>query len=81
MRSLNCLTQKSIADMIVKANTHPGCTVTGIRVCTTALRRPNTFNGLPTLRYWLFWASSGMPSAAARLIVVAHNAALGRGVL
>jgi hypothetical protein len=29
MRSLNCVTQKSIADMLVKANHHPGCTVTG----------------------------------------------------
>lgn len=29
MRSLDCVTQKSIAEMVVKANTHPGCTVTG----------------------------------------------------
>ena len=37
MRSLNCLTQKSIADMIVKANTHPGCTVTGQNIASHSI--------------------------------------------
>jgi hypothetical protein len=29
VRSLDCVTQKSIVEMIVKANKHPGCTVAG----------------------------------------------------
>ncbi|MGA8089324.1 MAG: DUF3617 family protein [Terracidiphilus sp.] len=37
MRSLNCITQKSIADMIVKANNHPGCTVSGQNVTSHSI--------------------------------------------
>ena len=37
MRSLSCITQKSIADMIVKANNHPGCAVSGQNEPATAL--------------------------------------------
>ena len=37
VRSLNCITQKSIADMIVKANNHPGCTVTGQNITSHSI--------------------------------------------
>jgi hypothetical protein len=37
MRSLSCITQKSIADMIVKANNHPGCTVSGQNVTSHSI--------------------------------------------
>ncbi|HMG84984.1 MAG TPA: DUF3617 family protein [Terracidiphilus sp.] len=37
MRSLNCITKKSIADMIVKANNHPGCTVTGQNITSHSI--------------------------------------------
>lgn len=37
MRSLDCVTQKSIAEMIVKANTHPGCTVTGKNITSHSI--------------------------------------------
>jgi hypothetical protein len=47
MRSLDCVTQKSIAETIVKANTHPGCTVTGKNITSHSItvdiscNRPN----------------------------------------
>ena len=37
MRSLSCIMQKSIADMIVKANNHPGCTVSGQNVTSHSI--------------------------------------------
>ena len=37
MRSLNCLAQKSIAEMIIKSNNHPGCTVTGQNVTSHSI--------------------------------------------
>jgi Protein of unknown function (DUF3617) len=37
MRSLSCITQKSIADMIVKANNHPGCAVSGQNVTSHSI--------------------------------------------
>lgn len=36
-RSLDCVTQKSIAEMVVKANKHPGCTVTGQNVTSHSI--------------------------------------------
>jgi hypothetical protein len=37
MRSLDCVTQKSIAETIVKANTHPGCSVTGQNITSRSI--------------------------------------------
>ena len=36
-RSLSCVTQKSIADVIVKANNHPGCTVSGQNITSRSI--------------------------------------------
>jgi len=36
-RSLDCVTQKSIAEMIIKANKHPGCTVTGQNITSHSI--------------------------------------------
>lgn len=37
IRSLDCVTQKSFAEMVVKANKHPGCTVTGQNVTSHSI--------------------------------------------
>ena len=37
MRSLSCITQKSIADMIVRANNHPGCTASGQNITSHSM--------------------------------------------
>ena len=37
MRSLSCVTRRSIADMIVKANNHPGCRVSGQNISSHSI--------------------------------------------